>query len=486
MPRASDMDRLQQKRYNPLDRETFEAIAYSAVGRASEVGPYPAYGLVHSTGQSGWSVGLIQWDMGQLGRRAAAQVFLDQYQAMAHPRDRYDQEGYKRVLTALQTPGNPKSLTALDQDRLNSYFRTEQGRASVDAFCQKQMEMKWESIGKPLARTKWLQDLANTDPGQATEIVAMATKMFNQGEVRGQRLVNRITSAPITPDGIGQWLETHEYPKVKLASGRDAYRSGQAAARTGARLFHALETSDGPLGNAWKQQVHGKHNPSLLTELKTDPELQLFDMMFRNPQKGRAILDIVDKQLPSRNISIAPRSPARFEAARIRLMEDRTLHIESPSGHVHELDTSSRSERHVPQVEQSTSDLRAPSHPGHPRYREAFAGVARLDHSLGRASDAGSERVAASLVAACAHLERIDRVCLSEDGRRIFGLQDGQHGGMRKMGVVDTGIAINQPFETSSRQWEANHARDVHQPGVPSRVQAAPTRAATFAPVMGS
>ena len=131
-------------------------------------------------------------------------------------------------------------------------------------------------------------------------------------------------------------------------------------------------------------------------------------------------------------------------------------------------------------------DLRAPSHPGHPRYREAFAGVTRLDHSLGRASDAGSERVAASLAAACAHLERIDRVCLSEDGRRIFGLQDSQHGGMRKMGIVDTGIAINQRVETSSRQWEANHARDVHQPAGHSRVQAAPAQAATFAPVMGS
>ncbi len=131
-------------------------------------------------------------------------------------------------------------------------------------------------------------------------------------------------------------------------------------------------------------------------------------------------------------------------------------------------------------------DLRDPAHPGHPRYREALAGVVQLDHSLGRAYDAGSERVAASLATACTHLDRIDHVCLSEDGRRIFGLQDGQHGGMRKMGVVDTGIAINQRVGTSSRQWEANRARDVHQPAFPSRVQAAPAQAATFAPVMGS
>ena len=123
--------------YNPLERETFEAIAYSAVGRSSEVGPYPAYGLVHSTGASGWSVGLIQWDMGQSGRGEAAQVFLDQYQSMAQPQDRYDAQGYARVLKALQTPAAPNNLTSQDKERLNGYFRTDMGKASVDAFCQK-------------------------------------------------------------------------------------------------------------------------------------------------------------------------------------------------------------------------------------------------------------------------------------------------------------------------------------------------------------
>lgn len=480
------MDRLNAQRYNPLERETFEAIAYSAVGRASEVGPYPAYGLVHSTGQSGWSIGLIQWDMGQPGRGSAAKVFLDQYQSMAQPKDRYDPEGYRRVLRALQTPGNSKSLAALDQDRLNTYFRTEQGRASVDAFCKQQMDMKWENIGKPLARTKWLQDLANADPGQATEIVAMATKMYNQGGSRGQRLVNRITSAPITPDGVGQWLETHEYPRVRLESGREAYRSGQAAARTGARMIHALESSDGPLGKTWRRHVHGGHNPSLLHGINNDPELQLFDMMFRDPSKGRAILEIVDKRLPSRNISIIPRPAARFEASRIDLQEDRTLRIKSPSGHVHQLDTSKWKLRTDLDLGlDTTSNLRDPAHPGYPRYREALAGVIRLDHTLGRTPDAGSERVAASLATACTHLDRIDHVCLSEDGRRIFGLQDAQYdSGVRKMGVIDTGVALDQPVEASSRQWEANHARDLHQANATSRTHAAPALAATLAPAM--
>lgn len=35
----------ESRTYNPLDRATCEAIAYNAVGRASEIGTYPAYQL---------------------------------------------------------------------------------------------------------------------------------------------------------------------------------------------------------------------------------------------------------------------------------------------------------------------------------------------------------------------------------------------------------------------------------------------------------
>lgn len=66
--------------YNPLERRTFEAIAYNAVGRASEINTYPSYELVHSTGNSGWSVGAVQWDFGQPGYGAKSQVWLAHWQ----------------------------------------------------------------------------------------------------------------------------------------------------------------------------------------------------------------------------------------------------------------------------------------------------------------------------------------------------------------------------------------------------------------------
>lgn len=57
-------------RYILLERSTFEAVAYNAIGRASEINNYPAYSLTHSTGNSGWFVGFMQWDFGQPWRGA--------------------------------------------------------------------------------------------------------------------------------------------------------------------------------------------------------------------------------------------------------------------------------------------------------------------------------------------------------------------------------------------------------------------------------
>lgn len=65
--------------YDALSRESFEVLSYNAVGRASEVNLGAAYALQHSTGNSGWSVGIMQWDFGQPGRGAAAEEMLRQY-----------------------------------------------------------------------------------------------------------------------------------------------------------------------------------------------------------------------------------------------------------------------------------------------------------------------------------------------------------------------------------------------------------------------
>lgn len=84
MPRQED-----EYVYDPLDRRTYEIIAYNAVGRGSEINTLPAYKLTHSTGQSGWSVGLMQWDMGQRGRQHVVPDLMAGYQAWAPENARF-------------------------------------------------------------------------------------------------------------------------------------------------------------------------------------------------------------------------------------------------------------------------------------------------------------------------------------------------------------------------------------------------------------
>src|SRR3546814_19849221 len=52
---------------------------------ASEIGTFPALSLTHSSGNSGWSVGIVQWDFGQPGRGEKVGELLAGYQAWAAP-----------------------------------------------------------------------------------------------------------------------------------------------------------------------------------------------------------------------------------------------------------------------------------------------------------------------------------------------------------------------------------------------------------------
>lgn len=126
--------------FDPISRTGFEAIAYNAVGRGSEVNNFPAYGLSHSTGNSGWSVGFMQWDFGQSGRNAAAADLVSRYQASAAEGARFSDEQAASLITRLQTRGQSgNELTATERERLNGYLRSDEGRAFVQTLDAQQL-----------------------------------------------------------------------------------------------------------------------------------------------------------------------------------------------------------------------------------------------------------------------------------------------------------------------------------------------------------
>src|SRR3546814_15107331 len=67
-------------------------------------------------------------------------------------------------------------------------------------------------------------------------------------------------------------------------------------------------------------------------------------------------------------------------------------------------------------------DMRDDRHPAHDKYRQAYAGVEKIDRALGRESDGNSERLAAALAASGARMPAISHAVLRRDGTRAFAV----------------------------------------------------------------
>ena len=257
--------------YNPLERRTFEAIAYNAVGRASEIGTYPSYELVHSTGNSGWSVGAMQWDFGQSGRGEKVNALLVGYQAWARADQRFSDEQIASLTTRLKTRGQTgNELSAEERTQLGHYLRSDSGREFVDGLNQEQVQKKWDKVGAPLSQMPWLQALSATDPAQAAEIVAMTSKLYNQNETRGARLMDRLQNKAQTAAQVRDWIGADGIDGLNPKA-QDAIVSGRDSALAGVRLMNDLEQGAGRISRVWQEQIHTHGNVSLVREFNNHP-----------------------------------------------------------------------------------------------------------------------------------------------------------------------------------------------------------------------
>ena len=96
--------------------------------------------------------------------------------------------------------------------------------------------------------------------------------------------------------------------------------------------------------------------------------------------------------------------------------------------------------------------LADPKHSDHAMYKQALAGVHKLDANLNRIPDRQSDNLAASLVVAAKHegMTRIDSIALSEDGSRAFAVQDRPGSPMRQFAHVQTHDAVNTSVAQST------------------------------------
>ena len=104
------------------------------------------------------------------------------------------------------------------------------------------------------------------------------------------------------------------------------------------------------------------------------------------------------------------------------------------------------------QAKNAAPNLVDPRNPDHALYRQALAGVHKLDANLGRTPDRHSDQLAAGLVVAAKRegLTRIDTVVLSEDGSRAFALQGKLDTTLKQIAHVQTAAAVNTPIALST------------------------------------
>lgn len=322
-----------ERTFDPLNQQTFNALAYNAIGRASEIEGAPAYALSHSIGRSGWSVGAVQWDFGQPGRGEKVADLLSGYQSWAVPKERFTDAEAASLSHRLRTPGQAgNALSATEQTRLGAYLRSDPGRQFVDSLNQQQIDTKWENVGVPLSGIEWLQQMRRDDPSQATEIVAMTSKLYNQNPNRAGLLIAHLREGEITAEQTSQWIGSQGINGLNQSAQR-AILSGRDKALAGARLLSSLELSDGRLGNAWREQVYVYGNPGLTAGFNVNPNVQLLDAMMRNTASGAVILRHVDEGEPAQVTAIIGNvAAARLEMAHVTQNRHGAVGVTSPTG----------------------------------------------------------------------------------------------------------------------------------------------------------
>ena len=465
--------------YNPLERRTFEAIAYNAVGRASEIGTYPSYELVHSTGNSGWSVGAMQWDFGQSGRGEKVNDLLVGYQAWARADQRFSDEQIASLTTRLQTRGQTgNELSAEERTQLGHYLRSDSGREFVDGLNQEQVQKKWDKVGAPLSQMPWLQALSATDPAQAAEIVAMTSKLYNQNETRGARLMDRLQDNAQTSAQVSDWIGADGIDGLNPKA-QDAIVSGRDSALAGVRLMNHLEQRAGRISRAWQEQIHTHGNVSLVREFNNHPDVQLLDAMMRSPAAGAHILAHLEQGAPARAVTITGiNASARLEMSRVSQDRDGGLTIESPLGDTFEKTAEGWDKNGVPMQGDTRRQRDRPDHMGfgshplssatesgpdtHPLYRQSQDAVRRLDESLGQPHSEASDRLSASVacLARCSGLERVDHVVLSTKtatsaaGERVFAIEGDLANPAHRYAQMSTHEAVATPVSESLQRLD--------------------------------
>lgn len=122
---------------------------------------------------------------------------------------------------------------------------------------------------------------------------------------------------------------------------------------------------------------------------------------------------------------------------------------------IHEA-VKAESQKHQANAAHKGATLADPTHAAHPVFRDAMAGVAKLDATHGRTSGPESQQLAGAVAAAavCTGMKRIDNVMLDDQATRLYAVQGELNSPFKQVASVDVMQGLKTPLAQSTQQAE--------------------------------
>jgi hypothetical protein len=266
------------------------AVSYFAIGVGSEgsIGGRDvsnrlsfagnmADGRMQPVGNSGLSIGTLQTDLGQHPEVARSLVAAYQDWARAnHPDWVLDARQQTQTIADLGRDGNTiraqdgRPLDATVKSRLDEFLRSDDGIRYVHNNDVTQANKLMRDVYTPLRETELYR---NASPDDQVRLAAIVGKAYNQSEVWGGRILDRIESGQYrsvadVSNGVGA-----------LIRGNDDYmQTGRDAAVQGADVLIALRNShaQSPLRQTWDNVLAAGPltDPTRLSQDPARPDLR--------------------------------------------------------------------------------------------------------------------------------------------------------------------------------------------------------------------
>lgn len=248
------------------------AISYFAIGVGSEgsvagrdvsnrlsfAGTIGADGRMDPVGNSGYSIGTLQTDLGQ--HPEVARTLVGAYQDWArtnHPDWVLDPAQQQQTISDLSRNGRTieaqdgRAMDAGVKSHLDQFLQSDAGVRYVHDNDAVQAGKLMREVYTPLRETELYQ---NATPEDQAKLAAMVGKAYNQSEVWGGRILQRIENG--TYDDLPDVRQAIK----DLPDGRNEYMlSGRDAALQGAEVVNALRNThaQNPLNATWNNVLAG-------------------------------------------------------------------------------------------------------------------------------------------------------------------------------------------------------------------------------------